>query len=291
MTNKTFAELVLFGTTFIWGSTFIAIKWGLESLSPLLFLAIRFSIAALLFALFFGRSLRTITWSTVKAGALLGCLLCLGFALQTVGLEWTTASKSSFITGLMVVFTPLVHFAMGRSRPTRGNLGGVAVVTLGLWLLTDPTGGSFNRGDVLTLLCAAVFATYIVMLDRLSPDHPVLPLTFVQIAVTALLSWAGAGALETVRVAPTATALWTTAYLAVAATILTGYVMTRYQRDTTPTRAAIIYSVEPVWASAMAALVLGERLTPVGMVGAAIILCGVLLSSLSHPNPLYIQEK
>lgn len=289
MSRQRTAELMLFATTFIWGSTFVVIKWGLVDLSPLLLLALRFTLAAGLFLPLCVRSLRTTNRATFLAGSGLGLLLLLGLALQTTGLQYTTASKSAFITGLFVIFTPFVQYVVVRRTPTPANLLGVVIVTLGLWFLTDPQGSGLNRGDGLTFLCALTFAVYIVYVDLASKFHDVLHLTFFQILAGAAISWVGVGLLEAPVFRPTATALWVVVYLALAATILTGYIQTRYQRDTTPIRAAIIFTVEPIWAVIFAGLALDERLGPLGLLGGGLILLGVLVSEISAGRPPWLR--
>ncbi|MEW6324169.1 MAG: DMT family transporter [Nitrospirota bacterium] len=277
------AELILFATTFIWSSTFIVIKWGLAEFSPLLFLTLRFTLAAALFLPLFPAARRGLSRSTVRQGSLLGLFLFIGFALQTVGLDYTTASKSAFLTGLMVIFTPLIQVLWRRNGPaiSRANVAGIGLVVAGLWLLTNPWGG-LNAGDVLTLLCAVSFAGFIVHLDRVTPAHDPAALTFAQIASTALYGWIAVVLLEQ---APRFNLTWAgigaIVYLAVAATIVTGYLMTRFQKDTTPVRAVVIYTIEPVWAALMAAALLGERLTMLAMLGGGLILAGLLVSELA----------
>ncbi len=236
----------------------------------------------MLLALLFPSAVRGLTASASRHGALLALFFTAGFMLQTIGLQYTTASKSAFITGLMVVFTPLVQYLWERRPPTRANLAGIAIVIIGLWLLTDPAAeGGLNVGDLLTFLCAIAFAGYIVYLDLASRPHEPLVLTFAQIAPTALYCWLGVALLETPRFEPTWVTIGAVVYLAVAATIVTGYVMTRYQKETTPTRAVVIYTIEPVWTALMAAALLAERLTPMGLVGGGLILAGVLVSELA----------
>ena len=152
------------------------------------------------------------------------------------------------------------------------------MVVAGLWLLTDPRGGA-NIGDLLALLCAISFAVFIVSLDEVSRRHDVAALTFVQIASTALYSWIGVALWERPALfEPTWIGISVILYLATAATILTGYVMTRYQKDTTPVRAVIIYTIEPVWTALMAAVLLGERLGIAGIIGGGLILIGILVA-------------
>lgn len=277
------AELLLFATTFIWSSTFVALKWGLEELAPLWLMAWRFSAAAAVGATLLLWQRDRLSRAALRDGHLLGLLLFAGFALQTIGLRYTTASKSAFITGLMVAFTPMVQYLWNRRLPTRANLLGILVVIGGLWLLTSPIeekGSGFNPGDAMTLLCAVAFACYMVALDHTSHRHAVLPFTIIQVVSTALYSVAGALLLETPTWPHSGRSLGVILYLALAATLLTEYLMTRYQRDTTPTRAVIIYTVEPIWATLMAAALLGERLTLVAMSGGGLILVGVLVSQL-----------
>jgi drug/metabolite transporter (DMT)-like permease len=286
-TPRTIAELALAGTTFIWGSTFVLVKLGLAELPPLLFNALRFTLAAALLLPWALRPLARVAETGGRAGlarlladgAWLAVLIVLGFGLQTAGLKYTTASNSAFITGMMVLFTPLLQLALHGRRPQPENVVGIAIVLVGLALLTAPS-GRMSLGDLLTLACAAVFALYIVQIDTTSRRHDLTALTFVQIAGAAALDWLAAFALEPLALRVSAGSIAILIYLALFATIVTTYVMTRYQRDTTPTRAAIIYTVEPVWAAALGYWVLQERLGPSGLLGAALIIAGILISEL-----------
>ncbi len=278
MTKKTRAELLLFATTFIWGGTFVVVKWGLGDLSPLLLNAFRFSIAALLLFIFFPRHILQTDRDTLYKGNLLGLLLFLGFATQTLGLQYTTASNSAFITGMMVIFTPFFQVVVEKRMPQPTHLLGIAIVLVGLWFLTSPYGAGFNRGDGLTLLCAMIFGLYIVILDIVSKGYDILHLTFVQILVSAALGWVCAAMFEMPYLRLTLDLIWVLAYLSVLATLLTTYVQTRFQRDTTPTRAVLIFTVEPVWAGILGALLLQEQLGLLGMVGGGLIIAGILAS-------------
>lgn len=279
------AEAALLGLTLIWGGTFAISKLGLREITPMFMLAVRFAAASLLLLLLFRRSLFPLTRLQLRKGATLGLFLFLGFAAQTVGLTLTTASKSAFITGLMVVFVPLLQVAVERKPPRVGNLVGVAVVCAGLWLLTAPDIAGINAGDLLTLLCAALFGMYIVYLDMVSDAMSTAQLTFLQLAATAVLAAAGTLLFEEVRWSASPGSLATLAYLVVFATVIAMYVQTRYQKDTTPTRAAVIFTLEPVFASVLAWFLLGEELGPRALAGAALILGGVLLSELADRIP------
>lgn len=284
MTKRYTAELILFTATFIWGGTFVIVKLGLEDISPLLLTALRFSLAALLFSLLFYKHLLKIDRDVIYKGSILGFLLFIGFATQTIGLKYTTASKSAFITGMFVIFTPLFQLLIEKKSPHRANLIGIGIVSVGLWLLTEPSGNGFNVGDGLTLSCAVVFGLYIVALDIVSKRYDIIQLAFLQMVSCAVLSWVSLGMLESPLFRPTPNALWGLIYLTILATVVTTYVQTRFQRDTTPTRAAIIFTIEPVWAAILAYFSLQEKLGIVGMLGAGLIVAGILISEVSKSN-------
>ena len=286
MTAKTKAEAALLGTTLIWGGTFVAMKIGLQDISSLLLIAIRFLVAALFFLALFGRSIFPIPASAAIKGSILGLFLFLGFAAQTIGLNYTTASKSAFITGMMVVFTPLLQFVIEKRAPNFGNILGVVLAAVGLWFLTSPAGSEFNIGDALTIVCAFMFGVYIVYLDITSKEMTALQLTFLQTASVSVFAWIGVVGFQSFTFAVTPSALISLAYLTLLATILTTYVQTRFQKDTTPTRAVIIFTIEPVLASIYAYFILSERISEFGILGGSLIIAGVLISELSDSIPL-----
>jgi drug/metabolite transporter (DMT)-like permease len=279
------AEGALLATTLIWGGTFTVVKLGMEEISPILLIAIRFLVASVVVLVLFRTKLFPITLPTAARGALLGTFLFLGFVAQNIGLTITTASKSAFITGMMVVFVPLLQIVVEKRAPKLGNILGIVLVCLGLWFLTSPAEASFNAGDALNLVCAVLFAVYIVYLDVISHDMTTERLVFLQMAATAVLSTITVVLFETPAWSFSAQAVGSMLYLTFLATVLTTWVQTRFQKDTTPTRAVIIFSVEPVIASVIAYFVLDERLGIAGMAGGALILAGVLLSELSDSVP------
>jgi drug/metabolite transporter (DMT)-like permease len=286
MKPRTRAELALLATTLVWGNTFIAMKFILEEATPLTNVGVRFAVASLFFLIMFRKRLFPLSKGDLIRGGLLGMFLFLGFATQNVGLVYTTASKSAFITGMMVVFVPLLQVAIERKGLKVGNLAGVVVVVAGLWFLTSPSGSGFNVGDALTLVCAVVFAMYIVYLDVVSKEMTTERLTFLQIAATGSYAWLAVALLEEPVISFSTRSLLSLLYLTFLATVLTTYVQTRFQKDTTPTRAVLIFSVEPVITAVSAYLLLDERLGGIGIFGGGLIVAGVLLSELSDGIPI-----
>jgi drug/metabolite transporter (DMT)-like permease len=286
VTVKSRAEGVLLSLTLIWGSTFVVGKIVMQNISPLQMIALRFVLATLFLLVFFAGRIFPVSRTQIVRGAILGIFLFLGFVAQTVGLNLTTASKSGFITGMMVVFVPLLQVIIERRPPKIGNIAGVAVVSSGLWLLTSPSGSSFNAGDALTLLGAVLFAIYIVYIDVIAHDMSAMQLTFLQMATNAILALAATLAFDTMPSRFPSGTVAGVLYLTIFATILTTFMQTRYQKETTPTRAVIIFTIEPVFAAASAALILGEQIGVGGAFGGGLIIGGVLLSELSEGIPL-----
>jgi drug/metabolite transporter (DMT)-like permease len=281
MTSRTRAELFLLSVTLIWGSTFALSKYLLDTISPLFYVGVRFSLALAIFTVFAYSRVIATTKDAFLKGGILGLLLFSGFASQTIGLQYTGATKSAFITGMMVVFTPICQVIIQRKAPKVGNVIGILLVTVGLYLLTSPAGSEFNVGDGLNLFCAVTFALYIVYLDVFSKGQDPVHLTIAQFVVCAVLGLASAFLFEPVRFHPTTAAYGALLYLTIFATVIALFVQTRFQKDTTPTRSAVIFSIEPVLAAGFAYIVLGEVLGVAGMVGGGLIVGGVLVSELS----------
>lgn len=285
MTPKAKAETLLLATTLIWGNTFVAMKVILQDTSPLMNVSTRFAAAALIYVLIFRKSLFPISRSAILKGSILGLFLFLGFISQNVGLKYTTASKSAFITGMTVLFVPLLQIIVERRAPKLGNILGVLFVMAGLWFLTSPSGSEFNVGDALTVVCAVVFAVYIVYLDVISHEMTTAQLSFLQMASCAVFAWGILLAIEQPTFRMSGSSFIALAYLTLLATVVTTYVQTRFQKDTTPTRAAIIFSVEPVVAAISAYFMLNEQLGVLGILGGGLIVAGILVSELSDNIP------
>ena len=281
MNPRTKAELFLLACTLIWGGTFVTVKSSLTDVSPLTLIALRFGIAAALFIPFCLSTLLKIDKPAALKGWMLGLLLFASFATQTIGLEYTSASKSGFITGMLVVFTPIFQLLIERRPPKLGNVIGVILVTLGLYWLTAPQGAEFNHGDGLTLLGAGISGLYIVYLDLFSKEHDVAQLTFMQMGVTVILAACGAALFERRQVIFSGHFLLALGYLSILATLLTLNLQTRYQKQTTLTRAGIIFSVEPLFSAVFAHVFGNEIIGGLSWLGGGMIVAGLIVSELS----------
>lgn len=273
------AELALASVAFLWGGTFVVVKGALEDVSTFLFLALRFSLASLLLAFWLRARLFRRSPVAWFGGALCGLLLFLGYALQTAGLRWTTASNSAFITGLYVVLVPLLASLVYRIRPRAMELAGAALAAAGTAFLSGGLPADWNRGDLLTADCAVAFAAHILAVERYSRRMDFERLSLMQIASVAVLSWAAAW-IEPARIAWTPRLLWALATTSVLATALSFVLYTWAQGQTSAARAALIFALEPVFAGVVAWAAAGERWTAATLAGAALILAAIVLVEL-----------
>ena len=279
------ADLALLAVAAIWGLTFSAVHRALADAAPMSFLAARFALAAAVLALCFPRRILRITRRGLALAALLGLWLTAGYALQTVGLLYTTASKSAFITGLSVVLVPLLALAVSRAVPRPSSLLAVLLAAAGLYLLTSPGAMGLNNGDLLTLGCAAAFALHIVTTERTAPRHEPLPLAFWQILTTGAACALLMGLFETPRLPVTP---WTIAALAITGILATALAFATQmwaQRRTSAPHVARIFTAEPVFAALFARFIRHDVLGLGGLVGAALILAGILLAQLPSRPP------
>ncbi|KPL02177.1 MAG: hypothetical protein AMJ73_09140 [candidate division Zixibacteria bacterium SM1_73] len=274
------AELALLLLAFFWGVTFPLVKIALSFCSPFLFLAIRFGLATLIIWLVYSRRISFIDRATLKAGIILGVLLFLGYAFQTVGLKYTAASKSAFITGLFVIMVPPLSVLIVREKPKIFSLIGVLLAISGLWLMTRPKGSEFKVGDLLTLFCAISFSFHVIYVQIYTRMLDFEKLVFVQLLTTTFLSIPCMFLLETLKFVYDFNLLLAIVVTALFATALGIAIQNRMQKDTTATKASVIYTMEPVFAGVFSYLILGEILGTVGILGAGLILSGMLCSEL-----------
>jgi drug/metabolite transporter (DMT)-like permease len=277
------ADAAMVFLAMVWGTTFVLVKDALADVSTLLFLALRFSLATVMLALFFRGRMTTAAHfrKEFRAGALAGGMLFLGYYLQTAGLRLTTASKSAFITGLYIVLIPLFGAAVYKIAPRWIDVLGTLLALAGLGLLTIQPGSlRMNFGDLLTIACAVAFACHMLLVEYFSRRVRFESLGVMQIAAVALLSLASCFWAETPRVRWSAN-LWTA--LLVTSLFATAVAFALYswaQRHTTATRAALLFTLEPVFAGLTGWLVAGETMTGRMLAGASLILAAIVLVEL-----------
>ncbi|OFW66665.1 MAG: hypothetical protein A2Z12_08545 [Actinobacteria bacterium RBG_16_68_21] len=270
MRRPAVAYLALAVASFVFGATFVVSKDAVAILPPLAFVGWRFMLgAAVLFGLGRPRSVRT--W---QEGGIAGLLLFAGYSLQTQGLTTSTASNSGLITGLYVVLTPLVASAVARRLPRPVVAFGALIAFGGFGLLTISEGLHLQGGDLYTVGCAFAYAGHIVYLSRRAHRHPVIAFTAVQLLVTGVGGLVGSALIEGLQT-PGADTWMAVVVTGVVVSAGAFFLQVWSQTVIGPARTAIVLALEPAFAAATGAIVLGERLGRRGLLGAALILGGI----------------
>jgi drug/metabolite transporter (DMT)-like permease len=294
------ADAAIVLTTLVWGSSFAVSRGILDHWPPLTYLAVRMPLAALLFTVIFPRQVFGARRDAWRAGATLGLLVGVGFIGQTSGLLYTTPAKSAFVTGLTTPLVPLVAYALWRARPSRENLAGIVLASVGGALILAPAGAGagVNAGDLITLCTTLLFAAHITLMSLYARRFDVRQLSALQISVAAgvaVAAWGGlrlwealAGGLPDALARETGPLVWSApaaahlAYMAVVATVATFLIWTWGQARMSATHAAVIFSLEPVFATVFAILLRGSAEWSGGRatLGAVLVVTGVIASEL-----------
>jgi len=290
--RKLKADLLLICCTLIWGATFVVVKDALANASVFVFLALRFLLATVVLFLMYGRELRRVGASGLRAGAIIGCCMFGGYAFQTAGLELTTPSKAAFITGFFVVLVPVLLALCGSRRVPLWLWFGALLAFAGLYFLAVPPSGlaALNRGDLLILACAFMFALHVISIGHYTIRYSAGALTLIQVAVTTLFTilcvplFAVIGA-EQPRLFWTPGLVLAVIATGIFATALAFSVQVWAQQYTTANHAAIIFTLEPVFAGLTSFAFCHERLGARSLGGAALILGGILIAELLGPAP------
>ncbi|ADJ26159.1 protein of unknown function DUF6 transmembrane [Dehalogenimonas lykanthroporepellens BL-DC-9] len=277
------AAFALVGVAAVWGSTFVVVQEAVSRMPVMDFLAIRFSLATAALIILKPKCLTNLTGIGFLRAILLGAALGLAYITQTFGLQHTSAAVSGFITGLFVVLTPLLSAVILKQHINRNIWLAVMMATAGLALLSL-NGWGIGVGEWLTLACAVFFALHIVGLGEWSPKHDVLALAVFQIGFVAVISFIFA--IPDGLTLPPDMVTWGAVLLtAVLATAVAFFVQTWAQSLISPSRTAIIITLEPAFGGLFAVLVAGEQLTLRLLLGGLLVLAAMLLTELKQKLP------
>ena len=275
------ADILLIFITIIWGSTFTIVKKALLLVSPLTLVSLRFWIAAVVIAAVMPGQFRYIDSRTILKGFLLSLAFLGGFVLQTLGLRDTTPSNSAFITSLCVLLVPVLGFLIFRHRSSVQIVIGVLMATVGLvLLLADSSDFSMHSGDFLTLICAFMFAFHILFLGRFVRQTSYRRLIFVMMACSAILCSVMAPLLESPFIIWDPYLLFYLFVLGVLATALAFFIQGWAQQYSNPNHTALIFSLEPVFATVFSFVILDQSFSAKEWVGGSLILLGILVSEI-----------
>lgn len=258
-------------TTLIWGTSFPLLKHAMGNVSPATILATRFAIAAVVFIPW----LRKLDAALIRDGVLLGCLYFAECASALIGLETISANRSACIVSMNVVLVPLLSAFLSRRLPGQVLFAaGLALAGIGVisW-----EGGGLTQGDFLTFACAIGIAIYILMLEIIAPRHPTLPLVAVQLGVMASLGLVWAIPQLWGQIEAIASNFNILVYLGLVVTATPIWTQTMAQRWVSAHEAALLYTLEPVFATVFSFWLLGEELGVRGLLGAGLVLTATAL--------------
>ncbi len=289
--KRIIADVVLLIIVLIWGTTFPLMKDALKEIKPLNFIFIRFSIATLVLGIAYWKRLKKLQPDLIRLGIYLGLALTGGFIFQVSGLQFTTASKAGFITGLSVVIVPIISIFYTKKLPSIPVLSGVGLAVGGLLFLSYDGNWTFTIGDLLILLCAISFGLHIFFVGQFVQKRDPILLTLVQIGVVSVFSGAAAGVSGQLQLFYSAKVWWAIVYMAVMATGLAFLIQNWAQQFTTSIRTAIIFSMEPVFAMIFAFLLLAEPITGQSLIGGGMIILGMILAEVGDYLQLVINNK
>ncbi|MET0530349.1 MAG: DMT family transporter [Microvirga sp.] len=278
------SEAVLVFVTMIWGATFLVVQLALSASGPLFFVGLRFGTAALMMALVAAPVLRGLTWLEIKAGVMIGIAIFFGYTLQTYGLQYIPSSKSAFITALYVPIVPLLQWLVLKRPPSVMAWSGIALAFIGLALLAGPDGTSIGLGigEILTLLCAIAISAEIILIGAYAGKVDARRVTVVQLATTSVLALGLMSPLGESLPAPSWLLIGSAVGLGLASAGIQ-LAMNWAQKTVSPTRATVIYAGEPVWAGIVGRLY-GELMPVAALLGAALIVAGVIVSEMKLPR-------
>lgn len=291
------AELMLLLMTIIWGATFLFTKIGLDATGPYFYLVLRFSLAVALTFIFFFNKLNFKDKQLIKNGIILGSIFGIGFILQTKGLEFTSIQKSAFITGLTVVLTPFTFKLLTKKKVLLFSKIGVVIAFIGLYIFTDPDFSDINKGDVYTFLSTFCWATFIPLLDKFTNDNntPNLTINLVFLQLSSMLIVVTSGffifEFNNFYIDWNYNLVQSVLFNGVVASFILMFIHTNFQKHTTPVKAALIFSLEPIFAALFAFIFLNEFLSSTESLGASILFFGVLTSELGLPILNLIKNK
>lgn len=268
---------ILVFTTLLWGGSFVFNKIGFRDIPPVAFCFLRFLLATLLMGAFCMRRLPRLNRDIIRKGAVVGLALAVTNLTFVLGLSGTSASRAGFLNNLFVLFIPLLCFTFWRERVDRWNLAGICLAVAGLCQLARGGTEGFSRGDLLSTVCALFIAIQIIFVSKLLRDEDVYLVSLVQFATVAVVVGILVAVLpaQPYRIGPvSALALL---YCAVFPTIVCFTLQNAFQRYTTPTKAGLIYTLDPVWSMLGGMAILGERLSRKEWQGCALIFAAVVL--------------
>ncbi|MFL0268157.1 DMT family transporter [Candidatus Clostridium radicumherbarum] len=277
--KKYIGEIGLLFVAIIWGMGFVASRLSLDSkLTPFQIMTLRFFISTLLMLIIYRKNLKSINRNSLIAGIILGLLLFVGFAFQTVGLQYTTPSKNAFLTAINVVMVPFIGILLYKRSLDKFGIAGAVLACIGVGILTLDGGFNVNKGDIFTLICALSFAFHIFFVGEFVKKYDPILLTTLQLSFAFLFSLIAIIVMGQTNIHLNSKGILSVSYLGIFSTTLAFLLQNVAQKFTNETKAAIILSMESVFGSLASVVFLGELMTVKIALGCILIFIAIIIS-------------
>ncbi len=270
------ADISLLLVAVVWGGGFIAVKDALDSLSPFYIMAMRFGISVIIMLFVFRKKIKHVTKYELQVGSVVGLLLFLGFAFQTVGMKYTTAGKNAFLTGSNVVIVPFLYWVISKKKPDAFSLIAAFMCFIGIGMLTLDGGLHIGLGDGLTLSCSVFFAAHIVSVEFFIKKVDAILLVIIQLGAAAVFSIIVALIYEPIPHSLNSDTIFSICYIAIFSTMIAFIIQNVAQKYTTSTHAAIILCLESVFGSIFSVTILHEVFTSKMILGCLTIFIAII---------------
>lgn len=271
-------ELLMLITAIMWGSGFVGMAMGLEHWTVLQLMALRFTFATILLALIFHKKLKLVSKSVFWKGSILGAILFIAFALQTLGLNYTTPSKNAFLTAINVIVVPIIAYVIYKRRFDRFEIMAAVMAIIGIGFLSLQDSFTINVGDMLSILCAIAFAFDIFYTNVFVKKEDALALTIIQFFAASILSWIGVISFGEIPTSASTEGMLTIAYLAVFCTLVAYVCQNIGMQYADPTKSALILSTESIFGTLCSVLILNEILTGRMIFGCFLIFFAIIIA-------------
>lgn len=281
------SNLLLLFVTIIWGSSYLFMKMGLDTISEFNLIALRFGIAFLLAAMVFYRRLKQLNYITLKFSMLLGFILFLVFATITFGLKTTSASNTGFLVSLTVIFVPIIHVFVYKTKIERKIKISILGALVGIALLTIQSPFQIVLGDILCIMGAFFYALHITVVGVVTNKVDPLNLGITQLGFAGLFGFIFSLLFETTALPKTVEAWFAISMLSILCSAIGFILQTVAQKYTTPTRTGLIFSMEPVFAALFGYLFLQEIMSGMNILGGVIVLFSIFFTTVkrqANPN-------
>ena len=275
--SSTKVTSILILTTLLWGGSFVFNKIGFREIPPVTFLFLRFSLATLLMGLVCLPRVRRFNRQILRNGLIVGFALAATNLSFVLGVSGTSVSRAGFLNNLFVLLIPLLCFLFWRERFDRLTIMGLLFALAGLWQLARGGIEGFNRGDLLSTICAFFIALHIIVVSKVLRDEDIYLVSLVQFAVVTMVGGLLVLVLPGKPFSIGPVSAGALAYCAIFPTVICFTLQNTFQRYTTPTQAGLIYTLDPVWSMLGGMLILGERLTGREWFGCGLIFAAVVL--------------